>query len=382
MERIKKLSLKKAFFAISLLFLMVGILLGVASFMMCTRLLSNLGTNDQFIINYDNGIPNVTMVPRDKKIDWLVNFLSIGQFVLPTFFALTALFMATIVFYRLKLKKPLAQLQTGTERIMQEDLDFSIQNTSHDELGELCIAFEAMRVELLKNKQELWRQMEERKRLNAAFSHDLRNPITVLKGAAKILQKNIDQGDLSVNNARDTVSLITGYVGRIEDYVEAMSSVQKLEDLTCTRQVSNWQTFTNELETSLTILSSDTGKEVQLSYPKCDRQIWIDKSMVQNIAENLISNALRYSTCTVSVTLGLDRDHLTLCVTDDGLGFSPTILNKGAEPFLRDYSSPENQHFGMGLYVCRLLCEKHGGWLTLQNTSFGAMVTATFCMKP
>ena len=97
----------------------------------------------------------------------------------------------------------------------------------------LCTAFETMRIELLKNKQELWNQMDERKRLNAVFSHDLRNPITVLKGSAKILQKGIEQDNLSSDNARDTVDLITQYSERIEQYVEAMSSVQKLEEIKC-----------------------------------------------------------------------------------------------------------------------------------------------------
>ena len=46
-----------------------------------------------------------------------------------------------------------------------------------------------MRAELLRSDQELWEQAEERKRLNAAFSHDLRNPVTVLKGTVKLLKE-------------------------------------------------------------------------------------------------------------------------------------------------------------------------------------------------
>ena len=52
-----------------------------------------------------------------------------------------------------------------------------------------CAAFETMREELLLTNQELWRQAEERRRLNAAFAHDLRNPVTVLKGTVKQLRQ-------------------------------------------------------------------------------------------------------------------------------------------------------------------------------------------------
>ena len=69
---------------------------------------------------------------------------------------------------------------------------------------------------------------------------------------------------------------------------------------------------------------------------------------------------------------------IVLCVSDDGSGFSSTILNRGASPFLRDDNSEHGQNLGMGLYICRLLCEKHGGALTLENHHNGAKVTATF----
>ena len=72
--------------------------------------------------------------------------------------------------------------------ISNNNLDFSIKYDSKDELGELCSSFETMRFTLANNFSEMWRQMEERKQLNAAFAHDLRTPLTVLKGYNEILQ--------------------------------------------------------------------------------------------------------------------------------------------------------------------------------------------------
>jgi two-component system, OmpR family, lantibiotic biosynthesis sensor histidine kinase NisK/SpaK len=83
------------------------------------------------------------------------------------------------------------------------------------------------------------------------------------------------------------------------------------------------------------------------------------------VAENLIANAARYAKAKIQIDLTLDAEMLVLSVKDDGSGFPQAILRKGAEPFLRgNESNEQNSHFGMGLYVCRLLCEKHNGSLT------------------
>jgi len=363
---------------ISLSFLLVSIILGTIAFIICMEIRGNIDTVNQIEINVDDEFPNIDLQLSEYTTDWRVNVLSVMQIILPVFFVIIALMSAAIMFYRIKLKKPLNILLEGAKRIEYQDLDFSIDKYADDELGMLCTAFETMRIELLKNKQELWKQMDERKRLNAVFSHDLRNPITVLKGSAKILQKGIEQDSLSSDNARDTVDLITQYSERIEQYVEAMSSIQKLEEIKCIPKYVDLQIFAAELENGFSILSTDTDKPIEFTYQGSKSQVCIDKYIIQNTAENLISNALRYAQFKISVLLTLENERITLCISDDGSGFSSKILNKGGKPFLRDDSTSEQKHFGMGLYVCRLLCEKHGGYLMLENTKQGAKATAVF----
>ncbi|WP_313131654.1 HAMP domain-containing sensor histidine kinase [Anaerocolumna sp.] len=449
MERIKNMSLKKSFFTITILFLSAAAVLSIISIIGCIILRNHFFTPEQFTLDLGTLRADIMTHYTPLKKDWLVQSLDVLQVVLPIFFIILSLFLADMVFYRMKLKQPLAVLQKGAERIQGQDLDFTIPKYAEDELGTLCTAFETMRKELLKNNQKLWLQMEERKRLNAAFSHDLRNPVTVLKGSAKILQKGFDQGSLTAESARDTIALITQYTERIEAYVEAMTRAQKLEELKCNPQPANWSILCNNLKNSLSILSADTGKELEFScqegkdkpilefyckedkdkptpefsckegkdepltefYCKEDKdkptpefsckedknkptpefscqkgenkQLWIDQSILQNTAENLISNGLRYAKKIVSVDFSYEQDRILLEVSDDGPGFPPVILQKGATPFLRHGDTAQQKHFGMGLYICRLLCEKHGGNLTLENTPDGAKIIATFyIMEP
>lgn len=91
-------------------------------------------------------------------------------------------------------------------------------------LGELCSSFETMRFTLANNFSEMWRQMEERKQLNAAFAHDLRTPLTVLKGYNEILQSNHDP------ITKSTAATMRKHIFRLERYVDSMSHLRRLED--------------------------------------------------------------------------------------------------------------------------------------------------------
>jgi two-component system, OmpR family, lantibiotic biosynthesis sensor histidine kinase NisK/SpaK len=381
MERLKQMSLKKAFFCLTLLFLLIALILSVFSILGISKIMQQYGTSVEMKID-GSAIILPPAMAAENELPLLYHILAILQLVLPVLFVIVGLFSADLVFYRMKLKKPLAELQTGAERIMQNDLDFSVQSVSKDELGKLCNAFEEMRLALLKNNMELWRQMEERRRLNAAFSHDLRNPVTVLKGSAKILKKGLSSGTLSSQNALNSVSLIEEYTGRIETYIEAMSSVQCLEELQCTPRSIFPETMVRELSDSIHLLTMDSGIEVEEQFEKMQKVLWIDKAIVFNVAENLITNAKRFAKAKIEIDLTLNAEMLLLSVQDDGPGFPPAILQKGAQPFLRGGENLEpSSHFGMGLYVCRLLCEKHGGSLSLKNTSNGAAATASFIIS-
>lgn len=400
MEWIKNMSLKKSFFVIITASLITAIVLGILFSGLCNALIDHFDLyvtvpveessfdnpvaitpdNSSVVITGEGGMQ--TAYHYAYKVEPWYSILSSLQIAMPVVFVIVALIYADIIFYRLKLKRPIAILRDSAERIQKQDLDFEITGYALDELGELCSAFEIMRKTLLSNNRELWRQAEERKRLNAAFSHDLRNPVTVLKGSAKLLQKGVDSGSLNADNGKEPVELICQYAGRIEHYVEIMTSAQKLEELECNRLIYSKEEIQSELQSSLTILAETSGKEIMITHSGTADQVNIDKQFVYNTAENLISNALRYAENKVVVEIAYQESQLILSVCDDGNGFPAPILRKGIAPFSRNEMS-DSEHFGMGLYICKLLCEKHGGSLTIENTEHGAKTTAIFnFLKP
>lgn len=129
------------------------------------------------------------MSEKDQR---LLSICEVAPIIATPIYSALCIITATLLFYRNKLKKPLTELKAASEMISNNNLNFSIKYDSKDELGELCSSFETMRFTLANNFSEMWRQMEERKQLNAAFAHDLRTPLTVLKGYNEILQSNHD----------------------------------------------------------------------------------------------------------------------------------------------------------------------------------------------
>lgn len=324
-----------------------------------------------YILDIDNN--NITWQPLSRW-DTVAYYGSYVAMVgLPVFYIAVGIGAAAAVYYRKKLREPITQLQNGVERIQEDNLDFHIEYDGDDELGRLCCSMEKMRRELRQKHKALWESLEQRKLLNASVSHDLRTPITVLKGYLDYLEKNIPQDKLTEDMLFDTVSSMQGAVNRLELYVESVRDIEKIENIEIEKRSENVKLLLNELRSNVRQLAGN--KEIIISNDITVDKIQIDKGVFFRILENLLQNALRYAEKQVSINLSHKKDFLILTVKDDGKGFSAADLEKATTVF---YSNDkEKQHFGIGLSVCKILCEKHGGLLYVGNQKEkGACVTA------
>ena len=324
-----------------------------------------------YILDIDNN--NITWQPLSTW-DTVAYYGSYAAMVgLPVFYIAVGIGAAAAVYYRKKLREPITQLQNGVERIQEDNLDFHIEYDGDDELGRLCCSMEKMRRELRQKHKALWESLEQRKLLNASVSHDLRTPITVLKGYLDYLEKNIPQDKLTEDMLLDTVSSMQEAVNRLELYVESVRDIEKIENIEIEKRSENVKLLLNELRSNVQQLAGN--KEIIISNDITVDKIQIDKGVFFRILENLLQNALRYAEKQVSINLSHKKDFLILTVKDDGKGFSAADLEKATTVF---YSNDkEKQHFGIGLSVCKILCEKHGGLLYVGNQKEkGACVTA------
>lgn len=290
-------------------------------------------------------------------------------------------------FYRVHIAAPLAELAGAADRIAEQDLDFAIGTVRGRELGRLSETLEHMRASLLEAQRELWRTAESRRCLNAAFAHDLRTPITVLKGTVEMAQMRLRRGDTLDVDALDALS---SQVARLERYATSMGGLTKLEDRPVERERLSADVLRGELEHHVAGVVSARGSELDLELAsrsesaesiRHDMTVLLDLSLVEEVLDNLLSNACAHAVSSVTFDMMVDAGTLTLVVTDDGPGFTPEALHRGCDPFFSENKSAE--HFGLGLNVSSVLCGLHGGEIALTNAETGgARVIATFDVRP
>lgn len=280
------------------------------------------------------------------------------------------------LFYRRRIRQPLQAMIEAANRVANGDLDFRVGIRSRDEFGRISEAFEQMRAALEQNSRESWRIAEERKRLNAAFSHDLRTPLSVLKGRIDLLADFYPSGNLDREETVSAISALRRNADRLERYVTSMTSVQKLDDLQPQRREVELTELVEEMHDIATSLS---GAKTITTNEILTGALILDSGILFRVFENLIANAERFAAECIQITFHATPDSFAFIVTDDGPGFTPEALERATDPYYRGSDKEADTHFGLGLYLCRLLCEKHGGALSVGNApSGGAEVTARF----
>lgn len=385
MGKIKDMSIKKTFIALTFVTLIVDTLFTVFSFWSLEAIRSNILAKYYSTYNNTTLNPSIFLVDpnafskTDQRILQIIEYLKLG---LPSLFFVVSVIATAYIFYNSKLKTPITLLKDSAKKISCNDLNFTIAYDSKDEMGDLCTAFEKMRKQLLNNNISMWRMMEERKRLNATFAHDLRTPITVLKGYTGILESYFPTGKISQEKLLSTVSLMSDNVVRLEKYVDTMNNVQKLEDMDIYPVEVETLDFINKLESNLRILSEEQGKSFMLNNHITSSSLFLDEKVIFRVIENIAANAFRYAQKSVYVDCSKTQALIVFEITDDGKGFSPEDLKLATEPFYRNKNVTDSNHLGLGLNISKILCQKHEGSLTLANAEDGgAKVTATFSLN-
>ena len=387
MDKIKNASIKRSMtltFIITIC--MIGVFSGIAIFM-ANQSQQEILKNKYLMVKspdyeLDKSTNKYTIDMDGSVIEW--HGLSMSENIayygcyaamigLPVLSIIVGIGSAAAIYYRMKLKAPILQLQEGMKRIQDNDLDFSIGYSSNDELGQLCCSMEKMRKELRYNSKALWETLRQRKLLNASVAHDLRTPITVLRGYIDFLEKNIPQDKLTEEMLMDTISSMQGAVLRLERYVECVRDVEKIEGIEIKRERQNTVLLLKEIESNICQLKNDKRIDflTDISLPSVN----IDKSVLFRVLENLLQNAMRYMNEQIIVEVYQKDNLFLMSVKDDGKGFSEEDLRQATNMLYGKEKG--NEHFGIGLGVCRLLCEKHGGFLRIGNNEIsGAYVIA------
>lgn len=389
MEKIRNLSIKKSiilYMAVSLIcsFFMTAVIVWAAEFTQ-TQIWMKYTDEDIYYEaqrnagkKYDVAVPRPSesvMTSMDWHISELCDFLETYSVLL---FSIGGSCIAVTLFYKNKIKVPIDELNKASQMISENELDFKITYENQDELGRLCREFEKMRAQLEENNRTLWRMVEDERALRAAIAHDIRSPLSVLSGYQETLLEFIPEEVLDKERIMEMLEAGREQIERMNRFIETMRNMTRLEERELHCADADADMLGLRIQEEADIMSVKAGKKCAVKIQNGTRVFRIDTELVLEVVENLLSNAIRYAQKETQVFISWEGQYLTITVVDDGEGFKedPETLTKA---FYHSNPQDDLNHFGMGMYISRIYCERHGGRLLIGNhKEGGAAVKAVF----
>lgn len=389
MEKIRNLSLRKAIVLYLSISLVISFLAGALIRRAAERVQEQVwlgyideqeyirASNQKTETAYDISIPRIandSMTKRDQILSETCDFLQTYIILIVSVIGVIA---AVAVFYRDKIKVPLDALSEASGMIADNKLDFHVTYSNQDELGRLCAEFERMRGELEQNNRRMWRMVEEEKALRCAIAHDIRTPLAVLKGYQEMLLEFLPGETISKEKTVEMLQEGMEQIERIHDFVETMRELSSLENREIRCAETNLPEIERQIERSVRSLEKDTGKKITIHKSGCEGVVLVDLPVVLEVTENLVSNAVRYAKCRIDIAVTLEYGKLEVEVTDDGGGFTGDV-EQVTQAYYHANPRDDLKHFGLGMYISRVYCEKHGGGLLVGNGERGGAKVRAF----
>ena len=334
---------------------------------------------NEYYKKFGDGIPIPqievnNMSNRDAIIIEICDFVETWS---PFFLISASVFTALSLFYRKRLEAPFKILEDAAIRIGKQELDFQINYQKNDELGYLCQIFNNMRNRLYINNGLLRTMVDEQKQMRTAFAHDLRTPLSILKGYIEFLIRYFPNEEVSMGKVMEILEEISAQISRIEKFADTMKQINHLDEIIIRKETIPFLTIYKKTENVLNTLTKKYNKEYSITFYSDRDVLQIDENIYLEIVENIVINAIRFCKISVGMELHNFDNKLIVIVFDDGPGFTDEELLKAKRLYYHKIDNEED-HYGIGLFMCDNLCRKHGGSLELSNlSSGGACVIAT-----
>lgn len=307
------------------------------------------------------------MGPRGGVEEVLLALLNFFYNACPYLYILACFCIVGKLFLEAKVKQPLAIITQGLNYINMGDYSHEIAWNSQDEMGGLCQEMEQMRAGLLKSKKGQWKQQEEQRKINAAFAHDIRTPLTVIQGYTEFLQKYVPKGKVTEEMLLEKLGAIKEQGERLLRFSTTMATIQKMEEWELSGGWHSISELMGQMGAVVEGVRCNAAQEITLHTDLKGQEVFLDKNLLLEVFENLLGNGLRYANERIQVEVSMSGKEFMVFVKDDGPGFSERALRSGTKAYFSEEAGGTG-HFGIGLSICRMLCEIHGGSLTLKNS--------------
>jgi histidine kinase len=280
--------------------------------------------------------------------------------------------------------KPINTLKDAAEKIGQGQLDNPLVVKGRDEISQLTSTFEHMR-EQLKHSTEIQRQYEEnRKELIAHISHDLKTPITTIKGYVEGIRDGVANTDEKRERYLQTIYQKSMDLDRLIDelFLYSKLDLKKVSFHFIELDLKNYlMDFAEELMFEL------ENRQIKLSFHYDQSESYIikaDPEKLRRVFTNIIENSLKYmdkDEGEIHISLIKTVEDKRISISDNGAGISEEALPNIFEQFYRAEQSRNKQTggSGLGLSIAKMVIDAHGGTIFAESKKgIGTRLTITF----
>ena len=289
--------------------------------------------------------------------------------------AIVVILLLNTLFTRYQLKKllqPVDALARAAGRIETGDFTQAIDYQGRDEFAPVCDAFNRMQEHLLAEQEKSAAYERARTDLVAGISHDLRTPLTSVKGYIKGLRDGVAQ---TPERQRQYLEVAYRKACDMDVLLQRLFYFSRLEtgNLPLFREEADLGEFVARFATETRPELEQAGGEITLELSPGPHPASFDPEQMCRVLSNLKDNALHYSGAdrpVISLTVERQGERTYIRFADNGQGVPEADLPRLFDQFWRAdqaRSSRNGEGSGLGLYIARYIVEAHGGTIAARN---------------
>ena len=277
--------------------------------------------------------------------------------------------------------KPLHDINEAICHITSGDLTYEFAGSNDLELQKLCASIEELRLRLKDSVAKDIAREKEHKMLMANISHDIKTPVTSIKGHVEGI---LDGVASTPEQQAKYLHTILKKAEAIEEMAENLSLYSKLElgRILYHMEICDIAAFLHDTADSFVLDAREMGVDLQCTLPEIPQFVKFDRSKLRRVFANIINNAIKYrrqdTDSHLLITLRDSEHGVVLSFADNGIGIQQKDTEKVFEGFYRSDPSRNSQikGNGLGLSISRQIIHDHGGKIWIRSTLYeGTEVT-------
>ncbi|KKK39268.1 hypothetical protein WQ57_03260 [Mesobacillus campisalis] len=275
---------------------------------------------------------------------------------------------------------PIHALKRAAQKIRDGHLGQPIEITGRDEIAELAETFEGMRRQLEESAALQTQYEENRKELIAHISHDLKTPITSIKGYVEGIRDGIASSPVKLDRYLATIHQKANDLDHLIDELFLYSKLD-LGKVPFSFEEVEMRGYLLDFIEELRFDFEQTRAEINFTHnPSGTYVVKIDRDKMKRVFSNIIDNSLKYMNKEkgrIDIHLGNSGKGVIIEIADNGPGIDPDALPFVFHQFYRAEQSRNKQTggSGLGLAIARMIVEEHGGVISAESSANGTKIS-------